>query len=310
MLEVEDLINIQYIPKISEISLPLLVDFYEQYLCKRFFIFELEDGRKVKLFFKDASEILHISGVDHIYENMHMDGTRFVEGIQNNTIDFDMLENINRAAYTDYINRIRSVACIDTIIKNCEYLWFADGKIPGSRIKVKYLLLKGLDGKNIHLGIDTYKEGRPYYSKTLLVTEGNSSSKYIDKVDSRLRVCTIDIVDKNSNDIMERIDRRAAIEKADEVILELANNWSENMLSELISEYHETYGNRVPNSRKKKEWISKLSRYLEGNQEYIRNEVKTYDPYWTSKIVAEQTRAFAKQQAIKLINEKLEDAII
>lgn len=56
MLSVSDLINIQYIPEISDISLSLLVDFYEQYLCKRIFIFELADGQKLKLFFKDTSE--------------------------------------------------------------------------------------------------------------------------------------------------------------------------------------------------------------------------------------------------------------
>lgn len=57
MLTVPDLINIQYIPEITDISLILMVDFYEQYLCKRFWVFELADGQKVKLFFKDTSEI-------------------------------------------------------------------------------------------------------------------------------------------------------------------------------------------------------------------------------------------------------------
>ena len=33
MLTVPDLINIQYIPEINDISLMLMVDFYEQYLC-------------------------------------------------------------------------------------------------------------------------------------------------------------------------------------------------------------------------------------------------------------------------------------
>lgn len=52
MLTVPDLINIQYIPEITDISLILMVNFYEQYLCKRFWVFELADGQKVKLFFK------------------------------------------------------------------------------------------------------------------------------------------------------------------------------------------------------------------------------------------------------------------
>lgn len=307
MLSVSDLINIQYIPKISDISLSLLVDFYEQYLCKRIFIFELADGQKLKLFFKDTSEIFHVSGIDHIYENVPMDGTHFVDGIKNNAIDFTVLENINKAAYTDYIDRIRSFACIDTVLKNCEYLWFPDGKIPDSTIKVKYLLLKGLDDKNLHLGIDTYKEGRPYFSKTLLVTDGNVISKYIDKAKDRLRVTSILIIDKDTNAELEKVDRLSAVNKADEVISEFSKEWIEQSFPSLLKEYKKAYGDELPNSRKKKEWISKLSRYLESKQDDIRHEVKVYDPYWSAKIVAEQIRIYAKKKAANLISDELKN---
>lgn len=305
MLTVADLINIQYIPEITEVSLSLMVDFYEQYLCQRIFIFELADGQKVKLFFKDTSEIFHVSGIDHIYENMPMDGTHFIDGIKNKSIDFVSLESLNRAAYNDYVDRIRSLACIDTILKNCEYLWFSDGKIPESTIKVKYLLLKGLDDKNLHLGIDTYKVGKPYFSKTLLVTEGNAATKYIDKAKERLRVVSLEIINKNNGEVLEKVDRVSAIKKADKIIDELSKKWFEETFTLLIKEYKDVYADVKPNSRKKKEWVSKLSRYLENNQEYIRNEVKVFDPYWTSKIVAEQIRLFAKKKAMCLINDNL-----
>ena len=57
MLSVGNLVDIKYIPSESDISLELLVDFYEDYLCKRIFIFTLRDGQVVKLFFKDNSNI-------------------------------------------------------------------------------------------------------------------------------------------------------------------------------------------------------------------------------------------------------------
>ena len=47
-----------------------------------------------------------------------MDGTHFVDGIRNNTIDLLTLKNINRLAFTDYIDCIRCLVCIDTILKN------------------------------------------------------------------------------------------------------------------------------------------------------------------------------------------------
>lgn len=303
MLAVTDLINIQYIPEITDISLSLLVEFYEQYLCKYIFIFELVNGQRVKLFFRDTSEIFHISGIDHIYENISMDGTHFIEGIKNNTINLSTLENINKAAYTDYIDRIRSVSCIDTILKNCEYLWFSEGMIPDSTIKVKYLLLKGLDNKNLHLGIDTYKDGRPYFSKTLLVTEGNLASKYIDRAKERLKVSVIEIIEKDSDKLIERVDRLGAVNKAEQIILEYAKRWEYEYFLQILEDYRKVYGSNKPNSRKKKEWISKLSKYLENNQQFIRDEVKPYDPYWSSKIVAEQIRTFIKKNAIDLIDD-------
>lgn len=115
MLIVNDLININRIPDETEISLDLLIDFYEQYLSKRVFIFTLKNGEKVKLFFKETSEIFHISGIDHIYEGTPMDGTRFINEIKSKKISLATVKNVNSAAYTDYIDRIRSMFCIDTI---------------------------------------------------------------------------------------------------------------------------------------------------------------------------------------------------
>lgn len=124
MLSVSDLIDINYIPAESDISLDLLVDFYETYLCKRIFIFTLRDGQVVKLFFRDATELFHVSGIDYVYEGVPMDGTRFIQEIKAGNIDLTTVKNVNAAAYKDYEIRVRSMACIDTIIKNCEYLWY------------------------------------------------------------------------------------------------------------------------------------------------------------------------------------------
>lgn len=166
-------------------------------------------------------------------------------------------------------------------------------------------MLKGLDDKNLHLGLDTYKEGHPYFSKTLLVTDGNIISKYVDKAKDRLRVTSIKIIDKDTSAELERVDRISAVNKADEVIFDISKIWIEQLFPSLLDEYKKVYGEKLPNSRKKKEWISKLSRYLESKQDDIRDEVKVYDPYWTAKIVAEQIRIYAKKAAVNLINDTL-----
>lgn len=237
MLSVNDLIDINYIPAENEISLQLLVDFYEEYLCKRIFIFTLRNGNVIKLFFRDATEIFHISGIDHIYEGVPMDGKRFLQEVKDEKIDLQTVENVNSAAYKDYIIRIRSMACLDTIIKNCEYLWYPEGKISESTIEVKYLLLKGLNDKNLHLGIDTYNEKRPYFSRTLLVTEGNTADKFIGKADERLRVAKLEIRNKDTDDILISIDRDLAETCALKEVRKYADEWFSSEFPILLSNY-------------------------------------------------------------------------
>lgn len=238
MLSVNDLININRIPSESELSLSLLLDFYDQYLTKRIFIFTLKNGEVVKLFFKDPSEIFHISGIDHIYSGVPMDGSKFIEEIRNKNIDLTNVKNINPSAYKDYLDRIRSMFCIDTIIKNCEYLFFPDGKIPDSKIKVTYLLLKGLDDKNLHLGIDTYKKGRPYFSRTLLVTDGNSLGKFVDKANDRLRVTKLEIRDKDSDTVIEIVEREQGEVQLAKDLAQITQNWIASDLQQIIRDFY------------------------------------------------------------------------
>lgn len=206
MLNVNNLINIKYIPDLSNISLKLLFEFYEEYLCKRVYKFTLEDGQIIKVTFKDVSEIYHISGIKHLYKNNFMDGSKFADGVCEGKIDFVSLEKINPNAFNDFSERIRSFACIDTILKNCEYLWFAEGKIAGTKITVKYLLLKAIEGYNLHLGIDTYNKGRTYYPKTLLVTKGASKNKFVNKASEKYKVKRLEIIIKETGEVEEIIN--------------------------------------------------------------------------------------------------------
>ena len=239
MLAVSDLIDINYIPSENDISLELLVNFYEDYLCKRIFIFTLRDGRVVKLFFRDATEVFHVSGIDHVYEGVPMDGSRFLQEIKAGNVDLETVKNVNPAAYRDYEIRIRSMACIDTIIKNCEYLWYPSGKIPDSEIEVKYLLLKGLDEKNLHLGIDTYKANRPYFAKTLLITEGDKVGKFIAKADERLKVSKLEIRDKDTNQLFVCVERELAEHTALAEAKRYAKEWLDKELPVLLGQLWE-----------------------------------------------------------------------
>lgn len=265
MLEVNDLININYIPEEREISLSLLIDFYEQYLSKRVFIFTLENNEKVKLFFRKTSEIFHISGIDHIYEDVPMDGSRFVEEVKNMNMDINTLKEVNLPVYKDYAMRIRSMFCIDAIIKNCEWLYYSNGKIPNTDIPVTYLLLKSLDGKKLHLGIDTYKKGRPYFARTLLITEGSFENKFIERAKSCFKVSKLEIKDKCTDCLLECINRKEAELYVKNEVERITEKWTKTV-------FETELWNFFTNFDTSKNIISEMGKLLKDNKQSCFND--------------------------------------
>lgn len=327
MLKVEDLINIKYVPAEDEISLGLLFDFYENHLCKRIYKFTLDDGQQIKITFKNTSEIYHVSGIKHLYKGNYMDGSRFAQEVYAGSIDFTSLEKINPNAYNDYSERIRSFACIDTIMKNCEYLWFAEGKIAGTDISVKYLLLKAVEEYNLHLGIDTYNKGKTYYPKTLLVTKGAKKNKFVDKASEKFRVSKLEIIIKETNTLEEVVDRKKAQEIAEKNINDEIDSWLNNELIDLMELYmsakehksdltgsfdkdsplcdSETYSCGHIKSKQKEEWISLLRSFINSKKENLQDEVAKYDRYWAGKIVSASIRSFSRSDLKRMIEETI-----
>ena len=290
MLSVTDLINRETLPKEKDISLLLLLDFYEQYLCRNIYIFTLENEEQIKIVFKDSSEIFHLIGAKHIYGNLPMSGKRFAEEIRNGSMNFYRLKQINPKAYKDYYDRICSLACIDTVLKKSQYLWFQDGKIQNSAIAVKYLLFKNIDDKCLHLGIDKNNKGKTYFPRTLLVTDGNRKNKFINMADKRLIVKKLEIRNKRSNELVELINR----EKAQQI--------AEHQVKDTAISYLKKYTYKKKTSAYSKELILGLEKCIYANEEIIRLTVAKEDPYWTKKITAETIREYLKNDAEKDIN--------
>jgi hypothetical protein len=310
MLNVKDLINITYIPSETEISLDLFVSFYEEYLCKRIFVYTLYNGEKVKLFFKDTAEIFHVSGIEHIYQGVPMNGTRFIDEVKKGNIDLNTLNKVNPKAYIDYKDRIRSLACIDTIIKNCEYLWYPNGKIENSSIEVSYLLLKGLDGKYLHLGIDTYRKNRPYFAKTLLVTEGNSLNKFLEKAQEKIRVESLLILSKEDDEILEDIQRKKAEDLSKELVLNSISQWQDEQLSYLVNEFYEEIILKSDNQNWKNVVSDIIGKYETGILDKLTTFVFNSDGI--AECIREQKNASGeeKNEWIKLLVSEIETLLL
>lgn len=287
MLSSNDLINIEHIPSESEISLSLLVSFYKDHLMKHEYKFTLSSDEILRLRFRDASELYHLSGIAHIYnsQKIKMKASVFISEVESGNISLKTLKKINSKEYRTRIQRICSVACMDSLLKKCECLNFEKGKIPNSKIDIKYLLFRGFDEKNLHLGIDTYKENHPFFPRTMLLTEGSAKDRYVEKADEKLSVEKLEIIDIKTDTVIETIDREKAIQLAEQKVLYLADDWIEKELDKLIDEKISLRPiNKI------------LKEHLDSHKSEIEAEIKLLDPYLFKKIAAQSIRQFTKDQ--------------
>lgn len=289
MLTVNDLININEIPEESDISLDLLVDFYEQHLNKFEYQFTLDNDEIIKLRFRDASEIYHLVGIRHIYEKagIQMSGDKFVDKVKINNLTFNDLQNINPKEYKRFNLRMRSFVCVNSLLKRCDCLFFPDGKIPGSEIGAKYLLLRHFNDVNLHLGINTYKEDRPFFAKTLLPTDGAVKEKYIERAKEKFSIKKLEIIELKTERIIETIDREKAIQTAKSDIWKLAENWISKKVSEAQKE-------GVLESLKGRDLKKELETHLRSNKNTLETNVMNHDAYLTGKIVMNAIHGYIK----------------
>ena len=148
------------------------------------------------------------------------------------------------------------------------------------------MLLKNIDDKSLHLGINQKHEEKPYFAKTLLVTEGTRRSKFIDLADASFKVKRLQIRDKESDILLEDIQRERARITADEQVRIYGRKY-----------FEQNKENLVLFTLPEREVKTRLKHYIEENIEEIRAIVATQDPYWTKKIVAEAARKYLKRDA-------------
>ncbi|MBX4262832.1 hypothetical protein KTC96_24400 (plasmid) [Clostridium estertheticum] len=87
MLTQNDLLSINSISNISDVSLISYKKFFDDILFKRLFIYSLENGSEVKLAFQETY-LLHILGIQHILGRNYK-STKFNDGINFGTMTFE-----------------------------------------------------------------------------------------------------------------------------------------------------------------------------------------------------------------------------
>lgn len=180
----------------SDISLYDYMQFFENVLCTKKFIYELEDGRKIALKF-EKNNFMHLIGAQHILGKRYK-ASKFSENVGLRRMTFEHLERRNNIVFNDLTDRFLHFSNIYYILRNAQLISFdkdvyEDTINNETEMDYKYLLFEDIGNKKVHIGIDTYNSGRHYYGKSVLVNTINNPK--LTKNQEQLYIKNIVIID-------------------------------------------------------------------------------------------------------------------
>lgn len=201
MLTKNDLINLDSLPHINNISLKLYKDFCIDILFKQRFHFYFFDGTDIIIEFREWG-IYHMLSIHHIDYTIPKSDffNRIDNGLDFN--DFTLNKSI-RNRFRNEKERITTFSCVYSTLRYGRVFYFPNRAIPNTQsVKVDYLIHRIVDGKGINLGIRSVDN--IFVPLTILVSKASNYSKYIDannqKVVSRLCISNVE-----TNEIIENI---------------------------------------------------------------------------------------------------------
>jgi hypothetical protein len=175
MLTTDELLNLTRLPKISEISLKLLQEFYDIHICPNIYVFQLENESVIRLEFLDVN-LCHLMGLQHIvpYKSRKFyGGENGYMGVLNRDITIKKLKSINERKFSRDKDKILCFSFLYKLLRQCEIIRFSN--VTGhSKVSCEFILYDSQYERRIHLGIEKDEKRGVYYPRTFLVERDNS----------------------------------------------------------------------------------------------------------------------------------------
>jgi hypothetical protein len=208
MLDVKALSSLTKKPRIDEISLELLRQYYERDLEPYIFIFELDNGIVVNLAF-NKEHLCHLLGIEKMAkgavkykERYKYFGHEGYNNIQNGTITIKHLKDLNKGRFNFIKDKLIFFYLLPYIVDSPEILLDFVTSEDDSLIEAKLLAYMSTEEAYVHLGIDEDDESKRFFPKTYLIERINETSdgtKFI-KGKSPFKVVQAQKISRTSND--------------------------------------------------------------------------------------------------------------
>ena len=196
MLTTDELLKLTRLPKISEITLKLLQEFYDIHICPNIYVFELENKNSIKLEFLDVN-LCHLMGLQHIVPyklKKFYGGENGYMGIFNEDITIKKLKDIDERKFSRDKDKILCFSFIYQLLRNCEIIRF--NNITGhSKITCEFILYNTHYERRIHLGIEKDEVRGVYYPRTFIVERDNGDRLVINQ--EQIKVLNTKIISKH-----------------------------------------------------------------------------------------------------------------
>ncbi|MGG0825163.1 PBECR4 domain-containing protein [Paenibacillus turicensis] len=204
MLDAETLFKLTSKPRIDQISLKLLQQYYEQYLEPYIFIFRLDNGETIHLEFH-KKHLCHLLGIERIAKgsvkskDLHKySGIEGFRNIQNGIITKEHLKRLNKGKFNSAKDKLIFFYLLPSIIDSPQILLDFVARDVHSLIQAKLLAYVSTEQAYVHLGIDQDHINMRFFPRTYLIeriTQTSDGTKFI-KDQSPLKVVKTDKVNK------------------------------------------------------------------------------------------------------------------
>lgn len=196
MLTKQDLLNLNAVPNIKNVSLELYKEFSVDILMKRRFHYYFTDGSDIIVNFKEWG-IYHMLSIQHIDYKIPKDDffNRIDQGL---TFKDFVVNSAIKDRFRKQKERITMFSCIYNTLRLGNAFYIPSGKVKNTNnVKVDYIIHRILDNdKGINLGI-RYEEGA-YVPLTILISKVSRPKLYLEDTNIKL-VEKLNIMDEKNN---------------------------------------------------------------------------------------------------------------
>ena len=179
MYKPEELISLEVKPKINDISLQVLKNFYSMFLMPFIYKYKVTEGEEIRSFelrFDDI-RLCHLLGIESIARNhvkysdlSEYRGKKGWENIGTGKIDFKHLKTLNQRQFKNVKAKYVYFYLIPNLIENPLAVKFDGSKVnPPVKIESEILFYCTYENAVIHLGLDKNEREDYYFPRTFFV---------------------------------------------------------------------------------------------------------------------------------------------